>query len=145
MTQQANIGEGEDGMPVVPDMPVVTFMSDILKIFPSEPSLSRDDQSHLSKKRRHGEISGLMKDLYNVMDKNPEMFEVVKECLDEAIVKGRGERKSEKSVQRTGDREQGENQLLAGNLGQNVATLSTGIASNRTSIVQPRIHQQFDT
>jgi hypothetical protein len=90
MTQQANIGEGGDGTPDVPDVPAVTFMSDIFKIFPSAPSLSQDDQSHLSKKRRHGEISGLVKDIFNVVESSPEMFEIVKEGLSDVIVKGRG-------------------------------------------------------
>ncbi|KAI9233998.1 MAG: hypothetical protein BYD32DRAFT_424540 [Podila humilis] len=35
-------------------------------------------------------ISGRMKDIIAVVDLNPEMFELVKEGLDEVIVKGRG-------------------------------------------------------
>ncbi|KAF9119467.1 hypothetical protein BG015_006345, partial [Linnemannia schmuckeri] len=87
MTQKANIGEDEDGMS---DVPVVTFMSDIFKIFPLTTSLSRDDQSQLSKKRRHGEISGLVKDILKVADSSPEMFEMVKERLGDVIVEGKG-------------------------------------------------------
>ncbi|KAF8937925.1 hypothetical protein BGZ58_001905 [Dissophora ornata] len=63
---------------------------DLLKIFPLTPSLTRDDQAQLSKKRRFGEISGLMKDIIKVVDSNPDMFEMVKESLDHVIVKRRG-------------------------------------------------------
>ena len=87
MTQKANVDKNEDG---VLDVPVVTFMSDIFKIFPPTTSLSRDDQSQLSKKRRYGEISGLVKDILKVVDSSPEMFEMVKESLGDIIVKGRG-------------------------------------------------------
>ncbi|KAF8928535.1 hypothetical protein BGZ47_001563, partial [Haplosporangium gracile] len=82
VTQKANVDKDKDG---VPDVPVVIFMSDIFKIFPSTTSLSRDDQSKLSKKRRHGEISGLVKDILKVVDLSPEMFEMTKECLGDVI------------------------------------------------------------
>ena len=56
----------------------------------STTSLSRDDQSQPSKKRRHGEISGLAKNILNVVDSSPELFEMVKESLGDVIVRGRG-------------------------------------------------------
>lgn len=85
MTQKSKISEDE-----ISSAPGSMFMSDIFKIFPLPTSLSRDDQSQLSKKRRHGEISGRMKDIIAVVDSNPEMFDLVKEGLDQVIVKGRG-------------------------------------------------------
>lgn len=85
MTQNTNVGDDGDGKP---DVPVVTFMSDIFKIFPPATSLSRDDQSQLSKKRRRGEISGLVKDILKVVETTPEMFEMVKESLGDVIVRG---------------------------------------------------------
>lgn len=60
--------------------------SDIQNMFPLPPSLSRDDQSQLSKKRRYGEMSGLMKDIITMVDSNL-VFEMVKENLDQVIVK----------------------------------------------------------
>lgn len=66
-------------------------MSDMLKAFPMLPSLSQDDQSLLSKKRRHGEISGRMTDISRLVDSNPELFEMVKDSLDQVIVIGNGD------------------------------------------------------
>lgn len=84
-TQKAYVGSEDVNV-----NPTATYMVDIQKMFPLAPSLSRDDQSRLSKKRRYGEISGLMKDIITVVDSNPEVFEMVKESLDQVIVKGRG-------------------------------------------------------
>ena len=85
MTQKSKVSVDE-----ISNAPGPMFMSDAFKVFPLPTSLSRDDQSQLSKKRRHGEISGRMKDIIAVVDLNPEMFELVKEGLDQVIVKGRG-------------------------------------------------------
>jgi len=85
ITQKPKVGEDE-----ISSAPGPMFMSDIFKVFPLPTTLSRDDQSLLSKKRRYGEISGRMKDIIAVVDSNPEMFELVKEGLDQVIVKGRG-------------------------------------------------------
>lgn len=84
-TQKAYVGSEDVNV-----NPTATYMVDIQGMFPLAPSLSRDDQSQLSKKRRYGEISGLMKDIITVVGSNPEVFEMVKESLDQVMVKGRG-------------------------------------------------------
>ncbi|GJJ76621.1 zinc finger SWIM domain-containing protein 3 [Entomortierella parvispora] len=71
--------------------PASSFMSDIMKVFPSVPSLSGVDKRNLSKKRRIGEISGLMKNIMDTVNSNPEVFETVKDGLNRVIVRGAGE------------------------------------------------------
>ncbi|KAG0247023.1 hypothetical protein BG011_002203, partial [Mortierella polycephala] len=85
-TQKVHLDEG-----VTVDTPAASYMSDVKNAFPLAPTLSRDDQGLLSKKRRYGEISGLMKDLIRVVDSNPENFEMVKEAINQVIVKGKGD------------------------------------------------------
>jgi hypothetical protein len=84
-TQNTEASEGQTA-----DAPDAAYMSDMFKVFPLGSSLSQDDKSRLSKRRRHGEISGRMKEIFDAVDSNPEVFEMVKDGLDQVIMKGRG-------------------------------------------------------
>jgi len=71
-------------------IPDGTYMSDVLKAFPLTPTILPDHQAQLSKKRQFAEISSQFKEVSKVLEENPEMFGMVKDSIDEIIVKGRG-------------------------------------------------------
>jgi hypothetical protein len=72
------------------DIPTDTYMSDILSAFPLTPTFSPDDQTRHSKRRKYAELSGQFKEVHQVLEANPEMFEMVQESLNKIIIEGRG-------------------------------------------------------
>ncbi|KAF9401090.1 hypothetical protein BGZ94_005314 [Podila epigama] len=86
---QKDSGSGAGGDDVS-NGPGATFMSNLLKAFPLQTSLSQADQTRLAQKHRHGEISSLIKDLMSFVSSNPSAFEMAKEGLSQVLVQGKG-------------------------------------------------------
>lgn len=73
------------------DGPDTMFMSDIGRVFPLPSPITQDDQTVLTLKWCHGEISGMMKDIVQLVEAQPEKFQALRDQIQQVIILGRGE------------------------------------------------------
>lgn len=68
-----------------------TYMADVTGLFPSLPEVSQSDKLLLSKKQRFGVLTGMSKELAEMVSLNEELFEKTKGVLAQELAGLRGE------------------------------------------------------